>query len=233
MSKYKRVLLKVSGETLSTENGYGIDQNKVDLLCDQLIRAHKTGVEIGIVVGGGNIWRGRLAPEMDRTTADHMGMLATVINALALQDALERKGVPTRVQTALEMPRIAEPYILRRTIRHLEKARIVIFGCGTGNPYFSTDSGAALRACEIHADVLLMAKNIDGIYTADPKIDKTAKKIEHMSYLEYIQQNLKAVDVAAVSMCNDYKLPIVAFGIQEKDSIYKALTGEVFGTRID
>jgi len=233
MSKYKRVLLKVSGETLSTENGYGIDQNKVDLLCDQLIRAHKTGVEIGIVVGGGNIWRGRLAPEMDRTTADHMGMLATVINALALQDALERKGVPTRVQTALEMPRIAEPYILRRTIRHLEKGRIVIFGCGTGNPYFSTDSGAALRACEIHADVLLMAKNIDGIYTADPKIDKTAKKIEHMSYLEYIQQNLKAVDVAAVSMCNDYKLPIVAFGIQEKDSIYKALTGEVFGTRID
>lgn len=233
MSKYKRVLLKVSGEILSTENGYGIDQNKVDLLCDQLIRAHKTGVEIGIVVGGGNIWRGRLAPEMDRTTADHMGMLATVINALALQDALERKGVPTRVQTALEMPRIAEPYILRRTIRHLEKGRIVIFGCGTGNPYFSTDSGAALRACEIHADVLLMAKNIDGIYTADPKIDKTAKKIEHMSYLEYIQQNLKAVDVAAVSMCNDYKLPIVAFGIQEKDSIYKALTGEVFGTRID
>ena len=170
MAKYQRIVIKISGEALAGENGFGIDNSRVEYVVGQIGKVVKQGVQVAVVIGGGNFWRGRQAsPEMDRTTADHMGMLATIINSLAMQDALERNGVPTRVQTALTITRIAEPYILRRAIRHLEKGRVVIFACGTGNPFFSTDTGAALRAAEINADVLLLAKNIDGIYDSDPK----------------------------------------------------------------
>ena len=183
-------------------------------------------------MGGGNFWRGRQGTDMDRTTADHMGMLATVINALALQDALEKKGVQTRVQTALTITRVAEPYILRKAIRHFEKGRVVIFACGTGNPYFSTDTGAALRAAEIQADVLMMAKNIDGIYDSDPRKNPNAKKFEDLTYIDYIQKGLTAMDTTAVSLCMDNGITIVAFGLKERDSIMRVLEGEKIGTTI-
>ena len=232
MPKYKRVLIKLSGEALSAENGFGIGAGAIDAVVEQIIKVKELGVQVGIVVGGGNFWRGRQGTSMDRTTADHMGMLATVINALALQDALEQKGIQTRVQTALTITRVAEPYILRKAIRHFEKGRVVIFACGTGNPYFSTDTGAALRAAEIHADALLMAKNIDGIYDSDPKKNPNAKKFDTLTYLDYIKNGLTALDTTAVSLCMDNKITIIAFGLNEKDSIVRVVTGENIGTTI-
>ena len=232
IAKYKRALIKISGEALAGENGFGINQDAVNNVINQIKTVTEAGVQVGIVVGGGNFWRGRQGTDMDRTTADHMGMLATVINALALQDALEKKGVQTRVQTALTITRVAEPYILRKALRHFEKGRVVIFACGTGNPYFSTDTGAALRAAEIQADVLMMAKNIDGIYDSDPKKNPNAKKYKDLTYLEYIKEGLTAMDTTAVSLCMDNNISIVAFGLDEENSIVRVLGGEEIGTTI-
>lgn len=231
-AKYKRVLIKISGEALSGSKGTGFDHDYIDKVVNQLIKARDLGVQIGIVVGGGNFWRGRQGQDMERSQADHIGMLATVMNALALQDAIERKGVPTRVQTALTMTRVAEPYILRKSLNHLEKGRIIIFACGTGNPFFSTDTAAALRAAEIKADVLLLAKNVDGIYDSDPKVNPNAKKYDKIDYLDFIKQGLKAMDTTAVTMCMETKIPILAFGLDDEDAIVKAVKGEDLGTWI-
>ena len=234
MSKaiYKRVVIKLSGEALAGENGNGINEKILDSITDQIIAVKKLGVEIGIIVGGGNFWRGRQGREMDRTTADHMGMLATVINALAIQDALERKGVPTRVQTALTITRVAEPYILRKAMNHLGKGRVVIFACGTGNPYFTTDTGAALRAAEIEADVLLLAKNVDGIYDSDPKVNSKAKKYDEISYREFIEKGLHAMDTTAITICMENEIPVLAFGLFEENSLVRAVCGDKIGTLI-
>ena len=229
---YNRILIKVSGEALADENGFGLGTKTIENLVNQLKALNEQNIQIGIVIGGGNFWRGRQGEHMDRSTADHMGMLATLINALALQDALEAQGVPARVQSAININRIAEPYILRRAIRHLEKGRIVVFACGTGNPYFSTDTGAALRAAEIHADILLLAKNVDGIYSADTKKDPDAKKYDELSYMDVIQKGLKAMDTTAISMCMENNIPILAFAVNEKDSIIRAVRGEKIGTII-
>ncbi|HIU82347.1 MAG TPA: UMP kinase [Candidatus Faecicola pullistercoris] len=230
--KYKRVIIKISGEALAGENGTGINNDVVKQVVGQIKKVHDLGIEIGMIIGGGNFWRGRQGGDMDRTTADHMGMLATVINALAMQDALEKSGLPTRVQTALTITRVAEPYILRKALRHLEKGRIVIFACGTGNPYFSTDTGAALRAAEIGAEVLLLAKNIDGVYDSDPRKNPDAKKIDEISYIDVIKRGLNAMDTTAISLCMENNINIVAFGLSEKDSIVRAATGEKIGTLI-
>lgn len=230
--KYKRIILKLSGEALAGESGFGLDEKIIAGVVDQIVRIHDMGVEVGLVIGGGNFWRGRQGTQMDRTTADHMGMLATVINSLAMQDALERRGIPTRVQTALTITRVAEPYILRKALSHLEKGRVVIFACGTGNPYFSTDTGAALRAAEINADVLLLAKNVDGIYDSDPKLNPAAKKIEVITHMEFIQQNLKAMDTTAITICMENDIPVLAFGLFEENAIRRAVTGEKIGTII-
>ena len=234
MSKavYKRVIIKLSGEALAGEKGSGIDSSMVDYVVDQIKRVTEEGVEVGIIVGGGNFWRGRQAQSMDRTAADHIGMLATVMNAIALQDALEAAGVPTRVQTALTITRVAEPYILRKAMRHFEKGRVVIFACGTGNPYFSTDTGAALRAAEIHAQVLLLAKNVDGVYDSDPRKNPDAKKLDDIAYIDVIQKGLQAMDTTAISLCMENKIPIIAFALHEKDSIIRAVNGEKIGTII-
>ena len=230
--KYKRVIIKISGEALAGSKGMGFDQEVLQGVVDQICKVHDLGAEVAIVVGGGNFWRGRQGTEMERTTADHMGMLATVINALALQDAIERKGVPTRVQTALTITRVAEPYILRKALSHLDKGRIVIFACGTGNPFFSTDTAVALRAAEIGAEVILLAKNVDGIYDSDPKTNPNAKKYKEIKYLDFIKQELKAMDTAAVAICMENKTPILAFGLDEKDSLVRAIQGEDLGTWI-
>ena len=232
--KYKRVIIKLSGEALAGDDtGMGIDMRKLDYVCDQIADIRKLGVEIGIVIGGGNFWRGRQADEkMNRSTADHMGMLATVMNALAIQDRLEQHGIPVRVQTALTITKVAEPYILRKAVRHFEQGRIVIFACGTGNPYFSTDTGAALRSCEIGAEALLLAKNVDGVYDSDPKINKDAKKFDKLSYMQVISLGLKAMDTTAITMCMDNNVPIIAFSLMERDSIKKAVCGEQIGTII-
>ena len=232
--KYKRVIIKLSGEALAGDDtGMGIDMRKLDYVCDQIADIRKLGVEIGIVIGGGNFWRGRQADEkMNRSTADHMGMLATVMNALAIQDRLEQHGIPVRVQTALTITKVAEPYILRKAVRHFEKGRVVIFACGTGNPYFSTDTGAALRSCEIGAEALLLAKNVDGVYDSDPKINKDAKKFDKLSYMQVISLGLKAMDTTAITMCMDNNVPIIAFSLMERDSIKKAVCGEQIGTII-
>lgn len=231
-AKYKRVIIKLSGEALAGEKGNGIDEGILESVVDEIIAVTKLGVQVGIIVGGGNFWRGRQGREMDRSTADHMGMLATVINALAIQDALERKGAPTRVQTALTITRVAEPYILRKAMSHLNKGRVVIFACGTGNPYFTTDTAAALRAAEIGAEVLLLAKNVDGIYDSDPKINPNAKKLKEVSYQEYISKGLKAMDTTAITICMENKIPVLAFGLFEKDSLLRAVSGEDIGTII-
>lgn len=231
-AKYKRVIIKISGEALAGKKGTGFDHDYIDKVVNQLIETRKLGVEIGIVVGGGNFWRGRQGEDMERSQADHIGMLATVMNALALQDAIERKGVPTRVQTALTITRVAEPYILRKALNHLEKGRIVIFACGTGNPFFSTDTAASLRAAEIKADVLLLAKNIDGIYDSDPKVNPNAKKYDKIAYMDFVKQGLKAMDTTAVTMCMETQIPILAFGLDEEDAIVKAVKGESLGTWI-
>ncbi len=231
--KYKRVIIKISGEALAKDNGFGVDEKKISQVAEDIIKAQKLGAQIGIVVGGGNFWRGRQAsPDMNRATADHIGMLATIMNALALQDELERKGAETRVQTALTVTKVAEPYILRKALRHLEKGRIVIFACGTGNPYFSTDSGASLRACEIGADALLLAKNVDGIYDSDPKQNPNAVKFDSITYMDVISKGLKAMDKTAIKMCMENNIAIIAFSLAEQDGIIKALKGDKIGTYI-
>ncbi|NLY18107.1 MAG: UMP kinase [Clostridiaceae bacterium] len=230
--KYRRVLLKVSGEALAADNGFGIDRKMLEDICSSIKDAVDMGVEIAVVVGGGNFWRGRSVVGMDRTTADHMGMLATVINALALQDALESKGVPTRVQTAIDMRRIAEPYIRGRAVRHLEKKRVVIFACGTGNPFFTTDTAAALRAAEIDAEAILLAKNVDAVYDSDPKINTNALKFDRISYMDILNRQLGVMDSTASTLCMDNNIPVIVFSIKEPVNIIKVLTGENIGTYI-
>ncbi len=232
MAKYKRVIIKLSGEALAGEKGFGLDESVIDYVVKQIKKVASEGVEVGIIIGGGNFWRGRQGSNMDRTTADHMGMLATVINSLAMQDALEKHGVACRVQTALTITRVAEPYILRKAMRHLEKGRVVIFACGTGNPYFSTDTGAALRAAEIGAEALLLAKNVDGIYDSDPKKNPEAKKFDEIAYIDVIKKGLNAMDTTAISLCMENKIPVIAFALSEEDSIVKAVNGEKIGTII-
>lgn len=232
MNKYKRVVLKISGEALSGEKGFGIDESVVDYVVGQIKEVVSMGIELAVIIGGGNFWRGRQSLKMERSAADHMGMLATVMNALALQDALESANVPTRVQTALEITRVAEPYILRKALRHLEKGRVVIFACGTGNPFFSTDTGAALRAAEINADALLCAKNIDGVYDSDPRKNPNAKKLDDIKYIDVIKQGLQAMDTTAISLCMENNIPIICFALNIENSIVKVVSGEKIGTYI-
>lgn len=228
--KYKRVILKLSGEALAGERSIGIDQNMISNIAEKVKTLANMGVQIAVVVGGGNFWRGRSSKGMDRTTADHMGMLATVINSLALQDSLERIGVETRVQTAIEMRQIAEPYIRRRAVRHLEKGRVVIFAAGIGNPYFSTDTTAALRAAEIEAEVILLAKKVDGVYDSDPALNKDAKKYDKLSYIDVINKSLGVMDSTAASLCMDNKIPIIVFDLKSPDNILKIIKGHTIGT---
>lgn len=232
MAKYKRIMLKLSGEALAGDKGSGIDFDTVNIIAEQIKKVIEMGVGVGIVVGAGNIWRGRSGVGMDRTTADYMGMLATVINALALQDSLENMGVDTRVQTAIEMREVAEPFIRRRAMRHLEKGRVVIFGAGTGNPYFSTDTTAALRAAEIEADVILLAKNVDGVYDSDPKKNTNAKKYDKLNYMEVLDNGLGVMDSTATSLCMDNNIPIIVFGLNNPDNIIKVLNGDKIGTYV-
>ena len=232
-AKYKRILLKLSGEALAGDSKKGIDPNVIGKICDEIKKVKQLGVEIAIVVGGGNFWRGRNGKEMERTTSDYMGMLATVMNGLALQDALEARGMYTRVQTAIEMRQIAEPYIKRKALRRLERGRIVIFSCGTGNPYFTTDTTAALRAAEIEADVILVAKTIDGVYSADPKVDPNAIKYDKITYLDILNKDLKVMDSTATSLCRDNNIPLLVFGINEPENILKAVMGEKIGTLVE
>lgn len=230
---YKRVVMKLSGEALAGDKGFGIDPETMKVIAGEVKSAFDLGVEIAIVVGGGNIWRGRLGEEigMERAQADYMGMLATIMNALGLQDALENLGVPTRVQTAIEMREVAEPYIRRRAIRHLEKGRVVIFAGGTGNPYFSTDTTAALRAAEIEADVILMAKNgVDGVYTADPNVDSHAEKYEKLTHSDIIEKRLKVMDSTASSLSMDNEIPLVVFDLNAAGNIKRVILGEEIGT---
>ena len=230
--RYKRVLLKLSGEALQGERGYGIDPVVMDRIALEVKEIWGMGVEVAIVIGGGNIFRGMEASAsgMERATADYMGMLATVLNALALQNALERQGVDTRVQSAIAMQELAEPYIRRRAIRHLEKHRVVIFAAGTGNPYFTTDTAAALRAMEIRADVILKATRVDGVYTSDPLKDPTAVRYKELTYLEVLQKGLRVMDATAISLCMDHNLPIVAFNLLKPGNIRRVLVGEEIGT---
>jgi uridylate kinase len=233
---YERIILKFSGEALVAEGNFGIDPDIVNRLARDIADMKRnTGVEIAVVIGGGNIWRGMSASTkgMDRATADYMGMLATVLNALALQDALEQLSVETRVQTAVDMHQIAEPFIRRRAIRHMEKGRVVILAAGTGNPYFTTDTAAALRAAELGADVILMAKNgVDGVYSADPKVDASAKRYDRLTYQEVLEKNLRVMDAAAVALCRDNDLPIIVFDVQQDGNIQRAARGEEVGTLI-
>ncbi|MBI5955605.1 MAG: UMP kinase [Chloroflexi bacterium] len=233
--KYQRVLLKLGGEALSGQGEYGIDPTAVSRVTDQIAQVHRLGVQTAIVIGGGNIWRGQsaLAREMDRATADHMGMLATVINALALQDSLERKKVFTRVQTAVEMRQIAEPYIRRRAIRHLEMGRVVIFAAGTGNPYFTTDTAAALRAVEIGAQMILKATKVDGIYAENPRNNPQARRFHRLAYLEALNLQLEEVmDSTALSLCMENHMPIIVFNLWEPGSVEKAVMGDEIGTLV-
>lgn len=232
MGKYRRIILKLSGEALAGDRGFGIDPDILRNIAEEIKQVQEAGIEVAIVVGGGNIWRGVAgsAQGIDRSTADYMGMLATTINSLALQDALEKMDVETRVQSAIEMRQIAEPYIRRRAVRHLEKGRVVIFACGTGNPYFSTDTTAALRAAEIEAEVILMAKGVDGVYDADPKKDPNANRFQHLGYLDLLQKGLGVMDATAASLCMDNNIPIVVFSIKEKGNILKAAEGHEIGT---
>lgn len=231
-SKYKRVLLKLSGEALALPGGFGLDFDKIKEVALQVKRLVELGVQTAIVVGGGNFWRGRSGGDMDRVRADHMGMLATSINALAIADTLESVGLDARVQTGVEIKQMAEPYIRGKAIRHLEKGRVVVFGCGTGNPFFSTDTAAALRAAEINAEVILLAKNVDGVYTADPHIDKTAKKIDSIKYIDVLNQGLKVMDTTAISLCMDTNIPILVFGLDKPENIINVVCGEKIGTYV-
>lgn len=233
-NKYNRVVLKLSGEAMAGDAKIGIDPATVKSIALEIKRAYETGVEIGIVVGGGNFWRGRSSGDMDRATSDYMGMLGTVMNALALQDMLESLGVDTRVQTAIEMKEVAEPYIRRRAIRHLEKKRVVIFSAGIGNPYFSTDTTAALRAAEIGAEVILLAKKgVDGIYDSDPNLNPSAKKFDTLTYQEILTRRLTIMDSTATSLCMDNNIPVIVFGIDIENSIYDAVSGKTIGTSVN
>ena len=227
---YKRVLLKLSGEAMAGNAHFGIDYDTVLEICKSVRECVDMGAEVGIVVGGGNFWRGRSSGEMERTRADHIGMIATVMNALALADALESLDVPVRVQTALEMHAIAEPYIRNKDVRHFEKGRVVIFGCGTGNPYFSTDTAAALRAAEINADVILMAKMVDGVYDSDPKLNPNAKRYDTISFSEILSNELAVIDSTAASLCRDTKMPVLIFSLADPHNIVRAISGENVGT---
>jgi uridylate kinase len=231
---FTRILLKLSGEALAAGQNFGVDSSRIREIAAELAEVQALGIQIAIVVGGGNFFRGvaQQAKDMDRVSADHMGMLATVINALALQDALEKQGVHTRVQSAIEMNQVAEPFIRRRAIRHLEKERIVIFAGGTGNPYFSTDTAASLRAMEIKADAILKATKVDGIYDADPMLVKDAKKFAEISYMEVLRQGLKVMDSTAISLCKDNNLPIIVFNLNQHGNIKRVVTGEKIGSRV-
>ncbi|MGN0462872.1 MAG: UMP kinase [Ruminococcus sp.] len=228
--KYKRVLLKLSGESLAGEEKKGINFDIVESFCSAIKKCVDDGVQVAIVVGGGNFWRGRSSGKMDRTRADHMGMLATAINALGVGDTLEQAGVDVRVMTAISMPQVAEPYIRNRAVRHLEKGRVVIFGCGTGNPFFSTDTAAALRAVEIDADIIMKATMVDGVYDSDPKKNPDAKRYDRVSFDEVLAKNLAVMDSTAASLCKDNNMPILVFSVDEPMNIYKAVCGENIGT---
>ena len=230
--KYKRVLLKISGEALAGNKKTGLDFDVIRHVCSVIGECVRLGVEMGVVIGGGNFWRGTKdgAGKMERTRADHMGMLATVINCLAVADILEQMDIPVRVQTAIEMRSIAEPYIRSKAIRHLDKGRVVIFGCGTGNPYFSTDTAAVLRAAEIDADIILLAKNIDGVYDADPKNNPNAHKYDSITYDDILAKHLAVIDSTAASLCNDNKIPVLLFALKEPENILRAVKGEKIGT---
>ena len=232
--RYKRILLKLSGEALAGGQHRGLDFNTIGEVCDVVGQCVAQGVQVAIVVGGGNFWRGLKdgSGRMERTRADHMGMLATTINALAVADCLEQRQIPVRVQTAIEMKSIAEPYIRGKAIAHLERGRVVIFGCGTGNPYFTTDMAAALRAAEMEADLILLAKNVDGIYDSDPKQNPQAKKYDQISYIDFVSQGLQAMDTTAVTLCMENNIPILAFGLSEENGIMRAVQGEKIGTLI-
>jgi uridylate kinase len=232
---YKRVLLKLSGESLMGDKDYGIDDKMLNAYADEIIGVSKTGVQLAIVIGGGNIYRGiqAAANGIDRVQGDHMGMLATMINSLALQSALEAKGQSTRLQSAIKMEQIAEPFIRRRAVRHLEKGRIVIFGAGTGNPYFTTDTAASLRAIEIEADVILKGTRVDGIYTADPEKDKTATKYDRISFTEVYEKGLNVMDLTAFTLCNENKLPIIVFDMNKPGNLRKVVAGERVGTLVE
>ncbi len=228
--KYKRVLLKLSGEVLAGDSKFGVNVETVGKICDKIKEIVDLGVQVGIVVGGGNFWRGRNGHQMERTTADYMGMLATAMNGLALQDALEARGVFSRVQTSIEMREIAEPFIQRKAMKHLNRGRVVIFACGTGHPFFTTDTGAALRATEIGAEVLLLGKSIDGVYSADPKVDPNAIKYDEITYTEVLNKDLKVMDSTATAMCRDNQVPLLVFGIDDPENIVRAVKGEKIGT---
>ena len=233
--KYKRVLIKISGEALAGDNKFGLNFDVIGPVCDVVKMCVEIGTEVGIVVGGGNFWRGVKdgGGKMERTRADYMGMLATTINSLALQDALEQRGVDVRVQTAIEMRQIAEPYIRNKATRHLEKGRVVIFGCGIGNPYFSTDTAAALRAAEINAEIILLAKNIDGVYDSDPAKNPDAKKYDTLSYMEVLEKKLAVMDTTATTLSMDNKIPLLVFALKEPENIYRAVMGEQVGTMVN
>lgn len=231
--KYNRVLIKLSGEAIGKENGRGIDNNKLEKVVDQIVKISQSGTQVAIVFGGGNFWRGRYGDKyMERTTSDYMGMLATVLNALAFQEMAERKGLQIRTMTSIEMKQIAEPYIRRRAVRHLEKGRVVVFAGGTGNPYFTTDSCAALRATEIDADLILLAKNVDGVYNKDPKKYDDAKKYNEVTYMQSIAEGLNVMDTTAITLCMENKIPIYVFALNEENSIIRAIDGEKIGTII-
>ena len=229
-SKYKRVLLKLSGEALAGETGFGLNDEVIDSVAKQVKEVYDLGVEIAVVVGGGNFWRGRTSESMDRATADYMGMLATVINSLALQDAFERNGLPTRVQTAIEMREIAEPYIRRKAIKELEDGKIVIFGAGTGSPFFSTDTTAALRAAEINAEVIMLAKKIDAVYSDDPETNPNAERYDALTHTQVLEQDLKVMDGTAAALCRDNDIAIHVFALAEEGNVMKAVCGEKVGT---
>ena len=231
--KYKRVLLKISGEALAGEKKVGLDDDMLNQVASQVKGLREIGVEVAVVVGGGNFWRGRTSKAMDRATADYMGMLATVINSLALQSAFENMGIPTRVQTAIEMREVAEPYIRRRAMHHLEKGYVVIFGAGTGNPFFSTDTTAALRAAEIEADVILLAKKVDAVYDSDPNLNPDAKKFSKLTHMDLLEMGLGVMDSTAASLCMDNHIPIHVFGLDEPENVIKAAYGEDIGTIIE
>ena len=231
-AKYKRILLKLSGEALAGEQKTGVNVEVVGKICDKIKEVVDMGVEVGIVVGGGNFWRGRNGHQMERATADYMGMLATAMNGLALQDALEARGVNSRVQTAIEMREIAEPFIIRKAEKNLDRGRVVIFACGTGHPYFTTDTAAVLRATEINADIILLGKAIDAVYSADPKLDPTAEKYDKISYLEVLEKDLKVMDSTATALCRDNNIPLLVFGIADPENIVRAVKGEQIGTLV-
>ncbi|MBR6700969.1 MAG: UMP kinase [Firmicutes bacterium] len=230
--KYKRILLKISGEALAGSNKFGLDEDMLNMVATQVKSVLDLGVQVSVVVGGGNFWRGRTSNSMDRATADYMGMLATVINSLALQDAFERNGIPTRVQTAIEMREIAEPYIRRKAMSHLRKDIVVIFGAGTGNPFFSTDTTAALRAAEIEAEVILLAKKVDAVYDDDPEINPNAKKFDSLTHRDLLDKGLGVMDSTAASLCMENHIPIHVFGLNEENGVLRAVYGEKIGTLI-